>query len=348
MFKSIAVTAIVAAGVAQPSAGAASTPNWGEKPSLLVEQYVDVLPELDVNVVFAPGSAPGRVTFYVPSGLDLYPQRSAGSIVGSALVYVADFSAGTSRSVLEGNIVAGPVAGSGTDGCAVGTPTAVWTLRLSALGLPIDLPMLLTPAGSDAPAGAAWRLDLCVPAVAGTGGSVLPMSAMILALTGVELPRAHGVYVWRAVVTPTAPDLRTQLPDRAYELRAVIPVPHRLTLAGRYDSAKHLAVLTGRLVGAGAARPNVKVAVVRLVRYVTPGGAVFRDSVAGTTRTRNDGRFTFRARLGKTAGFQVYTNEVVGGCEAPAFAPGGCSTSTTAGLVSETITISVPPKAKRR
>jgi hypothetical protein len=310
-----------------------------------VEQYVDVLPELDVTVAFAPGSAPGRVTLYVPSGFELYPQRSAGNIVGHGLVYVVDFSAGMSRSLLEGDIVAGPLTGSG-DGCAVGTPIAVWTLRLSALGLPIDLPLLVTPAGPYAPAGAAFRLDLCVPAVAGTGGSVLPLVALQLALPGLELPRARGVYVWRAVVTPTAPDLRTQLPDRAYELRAVIPVPHRLTLAGRFDSTKRVAVLTGRLVAAGVARPNVKLTVVRLVREVTPGGVVFRDSVAGTTRTRNDGRFTFRTRLDKTAGFEVYTTEVVGRCEAPAFAPGGCSTSTTPGVVSEAITVSVAAKAR--
>jgi hypothetical protein len=50
--------------------------------------------------------------------------------------------------------------------------------------------------------------------------------------------------------------------------------------------------------------------------------------------------------LDKTAGFEVYTTEVVGRCEAPAFAPGGCSTSTTPGVVSEAITVSVAAKAR--
>src|SRR5207247_84694 len=86
-FTSFAVTAMVAAGIAQPSAFGATSPYWGDKPTLLVDQVIDVLPEVDVNLLFAAGSAPGRVTLYIPAGFDVYPQRSAGSIVGSALVY---------------------------------------------------------------------------------------------------------------------------------------------------------------------------------------------------------------------------------------------------------------------
>jgi len=340
-----AVAGVVAAATAA-GGSTASRAEWGSEALLLVDSYRDVVPELDVTVGFAPGAgAPSRLTLFVPSGFDLYADRAPGAVVGSAIVYSADYSAGASVSLFEGDIVAAalPVVSP----CAVGVPSAVWTMRLAVLGQLVDVPIFVSTAGSDAPPGSALRLDVCAPALAGAGGGVLPIAAMKLSLPGLELPQKHGVYVWHAVVTPTAPDRRTELPNRAYELRAVIPVPHSLTLAGRYDAAKHVAVLHGRLSAAGVALPNVKVSITRLVRLVTPGGVVFHDSSAGTARTSKNGTFTFSTHVAKTTGFVAYTRDTVGSCEAPAFAPGGCATATTAGLSSDPITVSVPSKAKR-
>lgn len=343
-----AVLAALAVGALADAASATTRADWGEKPVFLVQSYVDVLPELDVLLAFDVGSgAPARVTVYVPTGFELYPDRATGSVIGRAAVYSVDYLAGTSISLLEGDIVAGAASSPDAVACAGSAPEAAWIVRLAALGQLLDVPIAVRPAGPDAPPGTAFRLDLCAPDLAGTGGALLPIAALRLSLVGLEPPRAKGVYAWRAVVTPTAPDLRTILADRAYELRAIVPVPHRLTIAGRYDGAKRVAVLHGRLTGAGAARAGVRVIILRLVRTITPGGVVFRDSTAGSVRTAKDGTFTFRTRLGKTAGFVAYTYETVRSCDGPPLAVGGCLSATTAGVYSEAITISVPRNAKR-
>ena len=157
--------------------------------------------------------------------------------------------------------------------------------------------------------------------------------------TEVAAPSALGSYLWRAVVTPLAPDRRTLRQGRAYEVRALVPVPNRLTLGGRYSAGQ--AILSGRLTAGGKPRARVQVRIVKLARVITPSGVVFRDAVAGFVRTDRTGRFTFRARLPKTAGFVAFVDEGSTRCSGRSIAPGGCEGTSIAGTGSEAVTVSV-------
>src|SRR5207249_7806895 len=125
---------------------------------------------------------------------------------------------------------------------------------------------------------------LCVPAIV-PGGVPLPIESLELTLDGIPPPARHGVYVWHAVVTPLAPDGRTLRADAAYELRATVPVPHRLTLTGARRAATKLVLLHGRLTADGRPRTHVPIRIVRLLRGVTPGGVSVDDAVLGWTTT---------------------------------------------------------------
>ena len=159
---------------------------------------------------------------YAPSGFTIYPVRPDGSRVGTAFVTAANSSYGTSTyATLAGDLVAQQPAPQ--PGCDVPAPVGLWQLELSLLGQPFDFPLLLAaPAPSD-PVPAAATIVLCVPSVP-PAGSALPIRSLDLSLAGIPPPTRNGTYVWRALVTPVAPDGRTLRPEAAYELRAAVPV----------------------------------------------------------------------------------------------------------------------------
>ena len=156
--------------------------------------------------------------------------------------------------------------------CSPGTHLAIWTAELSLLGQPIDLPIYVSSA---APAGG-LILDICTPTlIAAAGGPtpLLPMATLTLTLLELDPPTAHGSYLWRASVTPLAPDQHSPLPAKAYELRALVPVPHTLTLHARYEPSTRTALLTGRLTADGKPRAGIKIYFDILQRTVTQTGA---------------------------------------------------------------------------
>jgi hypothetical protein len=219
-------------------------------------------------------------------------------------------------------------------------------LQLSLLGQPLEVPIAISTAGPDAPEGAALRLDFCLPRLPAANGALLPINQLRISLDELEAPTARGSYVWHAFVTPVAPDRRTPLQDKTYELRALVPVPHLVTLRGRYDGKKHAALLHGRVTAAGEAQAGVRVWFVRLVRRVTPRGVIFDDSEVGSVRTSSSGRFTFKAPLRRTAGFVAVVHDVLGRCRGASSAPGGCASTSTTGGESEPVTVSIPHRRK--
>jgi hypothetical protein len=340
--------ALVAAALLALGGGGTSRASWGERQDLLVRAVGGDYPELDVTLdVASDDGPPGRIVIYVPARFQLYPDRPPGSAVGTVSIEAEDSSFGTpTDSSLAGDIVAQQLdaaAEEAAQACSPGKHVALWNLQLSLLGQPLDVPLYLARTGAGDPPGPRLKLVLCAPTLPAqdpASARALPISFVSLSLTDVAAPRALGSYLWRAVVTPLAPDRRTLRQGRAYEVRALVPVPNRLTLGGRYSAGQ--AILTGRLTAGGRPRARVQVRIVKLARVITPSGVVFRDAIAGFVRTDRTGRFTFRAKLPKTAGFVAFVDEGSTRCSGRSIAPGGCKGTSIAGTGSEALTVSVP------
>ncbi len=292
-------------------------------------------------------SCEGRPDPAARARFQLYPDRPPGSAVGTVSIGAEDSSFGTpTDSSLAGDIVAQQLDAAAEEAaqpCSPGKHVALWNLQLSLLGQPLDVPLYLARTGAGDPPGRRLKLVLCAPTLPAqdpASARALPISFVSLSLAEVAAPRALGSYLWRAVVTPLAPDRRTLRQGRAYEVRALVPVPNRLTLGGRYSAGQ--AILTGRLTAGGKPRARVQVRIVKLTRVITPSGIAFRDAIAGFVRTDGTGRFTFRAKLPKPAGFVAFVDEGSTRCSGRSIAPGGCKGTSIAGTGSEAVTVSVP------
>ena len=323
----------------------------GDAPTLLVRVADDPdWPGLELVFDFGSAGNPASVSLFPPASFELYPVRPRGRVIGRAVVYAGDFSYGSSATTL----LSGPIVADSMDAvseakaaaCSPGQHIAVWRVQLSLLGQPFELPIYIASAGRDqGDPTPRFRLDLCAPPLPG-GDAALPIVGLAFSLEDLEAPRTAGLHVWQAVVTPLAPDQRSSLPDRIYELRATVPVPHRITLVGRYAAKDRRAVLTGRLSATGRPRPGARVYFVALVRRVTPNGVVFNDRLAGSTLTGANGAYQFRTRISQTTGFVAIVPEAVVACPGSQM-PRGCPSATVSGVQSEPITVSVPKPGRR-
>ena len=322
--------------------------SWGGEGRFVVETSDDEYPELLLTL--EPDSErgfPAHVAIDVPAGFELYPDRPPASLVGEALVFSNDSAYGGSGvTVLQGAVV-GDTLDAATElaaqSCSPGVHLAAWKIKLSLLGEPLDVPIYVS-----APAGdSRLRLDICVPSLPGADGAarrILPISSLRLSLPEFDVPKTRDLFVWRARVTPLAPDRRTLLPEKAYELRAIVPRPHVLSLRGRYDRNAHIAVLQGRLTAAGKPRAGARIYFIALDRTIRGGQVIFSDRNAGSVRTTAQGTFTFRAKIRKTTGFLALVDPATSLCPGTFDPPGGCVSSTTAGTRSDPVTVSVARK----
>jgi hypothetical protein len=337
-FGALAALALLGGGVARGETAQSGGPAFWVLPA--GGHFAQDDPELDLAFEFG-ANAPGRVSIFVPTRFELYPVRPVGSDVGVASVYAADYAhGGVTRTLLAGSVTAAPLDAAAEDAaqvCSPGRHVARWSIGLSLLGQPIDVPIYLAELAAGDPAGVGLRLDICPPAIA-SSGILLPVSELTLLLPELEPPTARGSYVWRAIVSPLAPDQRTILTDNSYELRAAVLVPHRLTLSGRY--LRHAALLHGALRASGQPRAGVPVTLIKLVRTVTPGGVRVQDTAVASTRTKADGTYAFRVPLRKSAGFVAIASGTERRCTGAALAPRGCVNTTTAGTESDPVTIS--------
>lgn len=256
----------------------------------------------------ADASAPQRLTIQVPKRFVLYPERTEGSPVGSARLelreggFVNDYGAAIA------------VAGAGVaPACGVGNPLATWVIAATIAGGRLELPISLVSANG------VLRLELCPPAQ-------LNLASLFLALDDIFLPRTPGNYEWRAAVTPRS--------GPAYELRAAVPVPHVLTMGGRYDASRRTAVLTGTLRAHGHPRAGVTVVVTRLDRTAVP--LAFHDTWIAATRTTAAGSYRVTIPLTRTRGFIAAALPTVRACAS------ACRSTTVSGIESDPITVSVP------
>jgi hypothetical protein len=182
----------------------------------------------------------------------------------------------------------------------------------------------------------AVEFDLCPPS---TGPAIV---ALILRLNGLEPPWTPAHFLWRALVTPfdAAGALR---PDREYEVQALVPVPHVLTLRSTLVAAGHDVRLAGTLRVDHHAEARATVIVTKLDRLITPHGIVFRDAPMRVAVTDSAGRYATHLSLSRTLGFVAATTPTTAACGHVAAAPpGGCISVTRSGIESEPLTVSVP------
>jgi hypothetical protein len=302
--------------------------------------------ELDVTVDMNGETQPaGRITIDAPAHFPLDPSRSPGYPVGQAYVFARTPTGGLAE--YAGPIAAEPVDPAGetqAQTCSPGTHLAIWLIHLQQGPHKLDLPVYLAaPTGAD-PAGTGLVLSLCPSAasvVAGAPADRLTIAAVVLVLSGLDTPKTPGLYTWRALIAPRSADDRP-LPNKAYELRALVAVPHVLTLRGSYNPTNHRAVLTGALRLRGQPQSSAFVALTRLDRTITPHGPAFHDAPAAIGETSRTGTYRLTVALRRTVGFVATTPPTLTPCRPPAAAPTGCKSSTRSGAESEPITVSVP------
>ncbi|HEU5372235.1 MAG TPA: hypothetical protein VFU51_07600 [Gaiellaceae bacterium] len=294
-------------------------------------------PEVDISFDFwTVAREPGRVVLYEPVGFNVYPNRPAGSIVGRASLIAANSAFGTpTYSSLAGDVLAHDPSSQAT--CGAPSPIGLWDLELTLVGQPLEIPLLLDGPSAASPAPSAGSIALCVPVTA--DGAPLPIVSLAFSLDGIPPPSRHGSYLWRAVVTPLGADRRTLQPSAAYELRATVPVLHRLTLTGARSPGSRAVVLGGRLTAAGKARAGVSIRLVRLSRVVTPGGIRVDDAVLGWTTTGRDGSYSFRTRATGTNTFRADAEPTSRPCRGPSIAPAGCLAVTFPSVDSDPVTV---------
>ncbi len=304
--------------LAVTNAGAVSTrtASWADDgPALTVDTSSDQ-DELDVTLIFGVAGPPARTTISVPAGFELFPARPPGTFIGEIDIFASSGNYGASALLrLTGEVAAAPLddaSEAAAQGCSPGKHIAIWSAELSLLGQPLELPIYVSSAD---PPATGLKLDICAPALAAGVGGLVPL-----------LP----------------PDQHSPLPAKGYELRALVPVPHLLTLHARYQGSTRTALLTGRLTANGTPRSGVKIYFDILERTVTPTGVRFHDALAGPVKTNAAGRYSFRRRLTHTAGLQAFVEDTRGRCEGPSTVPAGCLSTTTSSGRSTTITLTVP------
>jgi hypothetical protein len=306
------------------------------RPSLTVESvgsnFSIQASELDISLdLSGETGALGKLVLVAPAHYPVLPNRLSGAPVGAVYAWIK--AAGGGLDLYTGHINAEGVGAEPAGDCAHPGYTGIWELRLRKGLRSLSLPLFLyAPRGGKG----AVEFDLC-PRAAGP-----PVVALTFRLNALEPPWTPAHFLWRALVTPLDP-AGTLRPDREYEVRALVPVPHVLTLRSTLDPAGRDVRLAGTLRVDHHAEARTAVIVTKLDRAITPHGVVFRDAPMAGSVTDSAGRYSARVHVSRTLGFVAATMPTTAPCGHVAFAPpGGCISVTRSGVESEPLTVSVP------
>ncbi|MGZ4414988.1 MAG: hypothetical protein ACXVRZ_11555 [Gaiellaceae bacterium] len=288
--------------------------------------------ELDISLdLTGETGALGKLALVAPRHYPVLPDRLPGAPVGAVYAWIK--TAGGDLDLFTGHIDAEAVGAEPAGDCAHPGYTGIWELRLRAGLRSLSMPLFLyAPRGGKG----AVEFDLCPPS---TGPRIV---ALILRLNGLEPPWTPAHFLWRALVTPLGAGGALR-PDREYEVRALVPVPHVLTLRSTLDTAGHNVRLAGTLRVDRHAEARAAVIVTKLDRAITPHGIVFRDAPMAGAVTDSAGRYSTRVHVSRTLGFVAATVPTTTPCGHVASAPPrGCISVTRSGVESEPLTVSVP------
>jgi len=133
-------------------------------------------------------------------------------------------------------------------------------------------------------------------------------------------PTGPGEFVWNARVVPAAATSLAPSDGEAFDVRARTISPQSLTVSGRYDVKRRVAVVTGRLTAGGRPRAGAQVSIA-----AEAGGDVsFGDSVTTTAQ----GTFSFQRPISARTRFTVSVAPQSVPCRDSSDAPGGCVSET--------------------
>jgi hypothetical protein len=346
LFLAASALAVVAGGW---FAGAGATAGYGQSRSMQVRAAAATArPELDLFSakprlgvkaatyltleVPAGAAEAGKVTLYVPAGYALNPADPPGTREGDDFIDTgSDFGLGDLRAADPAYLDPGQA-----QACAPGSHVGVWTMQVDFFDTSLTVPVYIDSTSGEEAAFGAYKLQICLPLshVASRAGG-WPLGSRVrelgLSFTRLTNPASAGAYVWRAFVSN--PDA-TGNPDAftTYELRSDMPLPAKLTLAGRFDRKHHLALFSGRLTTPSLPAGGLRVSLYRRV-------GVFWKNV-GSIRTSANGSYKFVHRQSKTT---MYGTEVwaIGACNGTSTAPQGCATETHGAIDSPNVRVVV-------
>jgi hypothetical protein len=288
-------------------------------------------------------SPPAQVVVDLPAGYAA-SATPPGTPVGLALL---DSESGTgetsSATIVATSVVAADPATYTSDpaaqACGAGTPTAVWTLNTTIVGLDYTLPIFVgRPAGN--PQG--LELRFCPPPLTGPDGKPLetppvPLSTLLVLLTPLAQPTAAGSYTSSVFITPEGPTGAPN-PQATAETRFLRTVPHTLTAKGRYDRKTHDAVVTGRVTNLG--KPQARALVEYATASVSSTGTIVQVATNEKhVRATAAGTYTIRAKITKATLVAVDAAGSTGPCQGPSTAPRGCVSETVEGTAQHVVRV---------
>jgi hypothetical protein len=282
---------------------------------------------------------PARVVVDAPSGYT--PNLAAAPGTPAGLVFLA--SSAQSGSTVSSTTIFGVITvadpaqyqnNAAAQACATGPYLAVWNIDATVLGLfKTSMPIfLVNPTTS--PSGGV--LVFCAPTLTNLDGTAvaappISLDLVSLLLSNLTPPTSAGSYLWHAYVVPQTPGTGAPNDRATYELRALVPVPHAISVKGSYNAKLRDAVLTGRVTEQGKPQPHADVFALTL-SSVEPIHA----------KTDAAGRFTIRARVAQTSTFFVQVPDQTGPCQGASTAPAGCASTTVSATSTKKIRVVVP------
>jgi hypothetical protein len=268
----------------------------------------------------ASADAVARVSVTAPPGYSAAFEARPGGLLGFASVGLSDVPGTTSTSVFADLVAEDPgahVGTSGSEACAPGRHAAVWKAALSVLGQSFDLVFYVDPV-----AGGGVLLRYCPIWPSPTVAAGVTASRITLLVDNVfKAPATTGRYTWSALVTPPGAGLAAD-GSRTFEVRAVEPRPHRLTLRARYDAKRKNVVLSGKLTAVG--EPEAGAEVDLTSQTSSFGEFTFLEPV----QTNASGEFSVTRRVEVTTQFSADAELPDRACTPPTSAPAGCARET--------------------
>jgi hypothetical protein len=268
------------------------------------------------------------VELLVPRGYTVDLALPAGREIGVVFADIADAAGSPSRASTAAVLVVDDPAKYAADpaarACAPGLHAAVWVAPLSVLGQSLMLAVFLDPANGPAAAAAAYELRFCPlwpPSQARSAG-LAAWNVTLVVEGAIGLPTAQGRYTWSALVTPAAPGSLVPQPSGTFEVRAIVPMPQRLTLRARYVAKTKTALLSGRFTVLGEPQRGAEI---QFVGSTSGGDDV---SFFGPVRTNARGEFSIKRAVDRTTRFQASVNLPPRACSGPSSASAGCLSET--------------------
>jgi hypothetical protein len=135
-------------------------------------------------------------------------------------------------------------------------------------------------------------------------------------------PTTTGRFTWSALVTPPASVGLSPNESRTFEVRAVEPLPHTLTLRARHDAKKQPVQLSGKLTAAGQPEAGVE------IEFSAATDSFSETTFFGPVTTNAAGEFSITRRVDVSTQFSADAYGSSSPCVAPSTAPAGCAQET--------------------